>query len=65
MSTQSMRAIRVHGYGDADQLQLEHIQRPEPQVGEVLVQVQAAGVNPIDWKIRQGLRKDILQRQKV
>ncbi len=63
MSTQSMRAIRVHSYGDADQLKLEHIQRPEPQAGEVLVQVHAAGVNPIDWKIRQGLRKDILQMQ--
>lgn len=63
MSTHSMQAIRVHSYGDADQLQLEHIQRPEPQAGEVLVQVHAAGVNPIDWKIRQGLRKDILQMQ--
>ncbi len=63
MSIQSMRAIRVHDYGDADQLQLEQIQHPEPQAGEVLVQVYAAGVNPIDWKIRQGLRKNMLQMQ--
>ena len=63
MSTQSMRAIRVHNYGDADQLRLERIPRPEPQAGEVLVQVHAAGVNPIDWKIRQGLRKDMLHMQ--
>ncbi len=60
MSTHSIQAIHVHGYGDADQLVLEYVPRPEPQVGEVLVQVHAAGVNPIDWKLRQGLRKDVL-----
>ncbi len=61
MSQQSMQAIRVHGYGDVDQLQLERIPHPEPGAGEVLVQVHAAGVNPIDWKLRQGLRKDAVQ----
>jgi NADPH:quinone reductase-like Zn-dependent oxidoreductase len=63
MSLQTMRAIRVHDYGDADQLQLEVIPRPEPQDGQVLVRVHAAGVNPIDWKVRQGLRKHIMQMQ--
>lgn len=63
MSAQLMRAIQVHSYGDADQLKLELIPRPEPQEGEVLVQVYAAGVNPIDWKLRQGLRKDMIQMQ--
>ncbi|MBA2678883.1 MAG: NADP-dependent oxidoreductase [Ktedonobacteraceae bacterium] len=60
MSTQNIQAIRVHSYGDADQLKLEHIQRPEPQAGEVLVQVHAAGVNPMDWKIRRGYFKDVM-----
>ncbi|MBV9259429.1 MAG: alcohol dehydrogenase catalytic domain-containing protein, partial [Ktedonobacteraceae bacterium] len=63
MSTQSMQAICVYDYGEADQLKLEHIARPDPQAGEVLVQVHAAGVNPIDWKIRQGLRKHLLAMQ--
>ena len=58
MSTQTINAIRVHDYGNADQLKLEQIPQPEPQEGEVLVRVYAAGVNPVDWKIRAGWLKD-------
>lgn len=58
MPTETINAIQVHAYGDADQLKLERIARPEPQEGEVLVHVYAAGVNPIDWKIRKGWVKD-------
>jgi NADPH:quinone reductase-like Zn-dependent oxidoreductase len=58
MSTQTMRAIQVHSYGGPEVLKLEEKPRPEPQAGEVLLRVHAAGVNPIDWKIRQGLMKD-------
>ena len=63
MSTQNMEAIQVQGYGDVDQLKLEQVQRPVAQAGEVLVQVRAAGVNPIDWKVHQGLRKEIMKMQ--
>jgi NADPH:quinone reductase-like Zn-dependent oxidoreductase len=59
MSTQTMRVIHVHRYGGPDQLTLEEQARPEPRRGEVLVRLHAAGVNPIDWKIRQGLLKDV------
>src|SRR5712691_9910410 len=58
MATQFMRAIQVHRYGGPEQLKLEEKPRPEPSSGEVLLRVHAAGVNPIDWKIRQGLLKD-------
>lgn len=57
MSTQipqTMRAIQIHAYGGPEQLALEEKLRPEPQTGEALVRVLAAGVNPIDWKIRSG-----------
>ena len=55
MSRRMMQAIRVHQYGGPEQLKLEQISCPEPQLGEVLVRVYATGVLPIEWKIRQGL----------
>src|SRR5215472_365691 len=58
MAKQTMRAIQVHRYGGPEQLKLEEKPRPEPSSGEVLVRVYAAGVNPIDWKIRQGLMQN-------
>jgi NADPH:quinone reductase-like Zn-dependent oxidoreductase len=60
MSTQTMRVIHIHNYGGPEQLKLEEKPRPEPQAGEVLLRVHAAGVNPLDWKIRQGLMKDFM-----
>jgi NADPH:quinone reductase-like Zn-dependent oxidoreductase len=39
---------------------IEEVPRPEPQAGEVLVRVHAAGVNPVDWKIRRGYLKDFM-----
>src|SRR2546430_6813841 len=58
MSVQTIQAVRVHQYGGPEELKLERIQRPELQAGEVLIHVHAAGVNPVDWKIRQGWLKD-------
>jgi NADPH:quinone reductase-like Zn-dependent oxidoreductase len=60
VATQTMWAIRVYGYGGPEQLRLERTERPQVRAGEVLLRVYAAGVNPIDWKIRQGLMKDVL-----
>lgn len=51
---QTMRAIRFHAFGGPEVLVLEEVERPRPGAGEVLVAVHAAGVNPIDWKVRDG-----------
>ena len=49
-----MKAIVVREYGNNDVVHIEDVDRPEPAAGEILVKVHAAGVNPIDWKIRNG-----------
>jgi NADPH:quinone reductase-like Zn-dependent oxidoreductase len=51
-----MRAVLIHETGGPDVLALEEADRPEPGDGEVLIEVRAASVNPIDWKRRRGLR---------
>jgi NADPH:quinone reductase-like Zn-dependent oxidoreductase len=56
--SQTMKAIRIHNYGGPEVLQYEDAPRPQPKAGEVLVRVHAAGVNPIDWKVREGHMKD-------
>lgn len=50
----TMHAVRLHRYGAAENLIYEETQRPEPLNGEALVRVRAAGVNPVDWKTREG-----------
>ena len=56
--SQTMKAVRIHKYGGPEVLHYEDAPRPEPQAGEVLVRVHAAGVNPIDWNVREGHMKD-------
>src|SRR5258707_421790 len=59
MPDNTMRTVHFYAYGGPEQLVVEQVPRPEPQVGEVLVRVHAAGINPIDWKIRKGFFKDV------
>lgn len=54
-------AIRVHAFGGPEQMRLEQVPMPDPQPGEVRLAVQAAGVLPVDWKIRQGLLRHVYQ----
>lgn len=51
---QRMRALRMHEYGASEVLRVEEAPVPEPKAGEVRIRVHAAGVNPIDWKVRSG-----------
>jgi len=50
----TMTAVRIHAFGDASALRVEEVPVPKPQRGELLVRVNAAGVNPVDWKAREG-----------
>jgi NADPH:quinone reductase-like Zn-dependent oxidoreductase len=49
-----VRTIGIHEFGGRDQLQL--LELPEPKVPPdfVKIEVRAAGVNPVDWKLREG-----------
>jgi NADPH:quinone reductase-like Zn-dependent oxidoreductase len=49
------RAVRFDQYGPADVLQVVEVADPAPAAGEVLVRVKAAGINPGEAKIRQGM----------
>lgn len=56
-----MKAMRIHTYGGPDVLRYEDAPQPQPGPGEVLIRVQAAGVNPVDWKVREGHLQGFLQ----
>lgn len=51
-----MRAVRFHEYGEPDVLQVDIIPTPEPGPDEILVDIAAASVNPIDALLRNGVR---------
>jgi len=53
-----MKAIRIHEFGGPDVLSIDEIPVPQPGKDEVLIKVHATSVNPVDWKIRAGLRKE-------
>jgi NADPH:quinone reductase-like Zn-dependent oxidoreductase len=50
----TMRAVVQHRLGGGEALSVETLPRPVPLPTEVLVRVHAAGVNPVDWKTREG-----------
>jgi NADPH2:quinone reductase len=49
-----MKAIRVHKFGGPEVLQLDEVTDPKAGPGQVLVEIKAAGVNPVDTYIRSG-----------
>ena len=52
-----IKAVRIARYGGSEQLKYEEAPLPEIGAGRVLARVRYAGLNPIDWKIREGYMK--------
>ena len=50
-----MKVVQIHEYGTSGVLKYEDAPKPVIGPDEVLLQVHACGVNPVDWKIREGL----------
>jgi NADPH2:quinone reductase len=51
----AVKAIRVHEYGGPEVMKLEEVPTPRPGADEVLVKVEAAGINPLDTYQRSGV----------
>jgi len=49
-----MKAIRIHSFGGPDVLTIENVPIPAIRPDELLIEVHAASVNPVDYKIRSG-----------
>jgi NADPH:quinone reductase-like Zn-dependent oxidoreductase len=55
MATKTYRAVRFDHYGGLDVLYIAEVPFPDVSAGEALVKVKAAGINPVEASIRQGL----------
>lgn len=61
-----MRAVYHKAFGDADVLEVGDLPKPEPGPDQVLVKVAAAGVNPIDHRLRAGaLQNDVTRHYPI
>jgi NADPH:quinone reductase-like Zn-dependent oxidoreductase len=53
-----MKAVRFDGYGPVSVLDVRDVPVPEPGPGQVLVRVKAAGINPGEAKVREGVFRE-------
>src|SRR5215217_5715275 len=61
-----MKAAQMKGYGSSDEvIEInENVPAPnDPSAGKVLVKIKAAGINPVDWKIREGYMQQMIPLQ--
>src|SRR5919107_3216500 len=60
-----MKAAQIRSYGDSEVVEIKQSASSpnDPSEGKVLVSVKAAGVNPSDWKLREGFFKQMVPLQ--
>ena len=58
-----MKAVGITAFGGRDRLEQLDLPTPEAGAGEVRVRVAAAGVNPVDYKIREGYLTEMLPHE--
>ncbi|MDR6889911.1 MULTISPECIES: NADP-dependent oxidoreductase [Variovorax] len=63
MTATTQRAVLIRAYGGADAAEIAQIARPTAAPGQVLVRLRAAGVNGLDWKVREGFVREAFPLQ--
>ncbi|HLI58218.1 MAG TPA: NADP-dependent oxidoreductase [Solirubrobacteraceae bacterium] len=58
-----MRAVQFSEFGGPEVLQVVELPEPHPEPSQIRVVVNACGVNPVDWKIREGMMGGELPRR--
>jgi NADPH:quinone reductase-like Zn-dependent oxidoreductase len=59
----TIRALQLAAYGGPETIRTSSVDAPVPEAGQVLVRVHAAGVNGLDWKVREGYVRDVFPLQ--
>ena len=55
-----MRAMVIETFGGPEGIHPAYVHPPEPADTEALIEIACAGVNPDDWKMREGMRSGLL-----
>ena len=55
VQTETIKAMCIHEFGGPEVMKYEDAPKPEPKDDEILVRVMAAGINPVDSYVRQGM----------
>lgn len=55
-----MKAIVIEQYGGAEELVEKSLPKPVIQDNQVLIEMHATSINPIDWKVREGYMKEMI-----
>lgn len=58
-----MKALLFETFGGIDKMAFKNINKPEPLPDEVQIQIEYAAVNPVDWKLSEGVLKTVLTHQ--
>ncbi len=58
-----MQAMQIRKYGDNSLLEQVELPMPEPLPQQVLVELKATAINPVDYKIRSGFMTKMMQKE--